>query len=44
MPAALSLADVQQSWDTRDPQFVQTLSQLVTQTDPKPETPIRDAR
>lgn len=42
MPAALSLADVQQSWDTRDPQFVQLLSQLATQTDPKPETPIRD--
>ncbi len=42
MPSALSLADVQQSLDTRDPQFVQLLSQLVTQTDPKPETPIRD--
>lgn len=42
MASALSLADVQQSWDSRDPQFVQLLSQLVTQTDPKPETPIRD--
>ncbi len=42
MPAALALADVQQSWDTRDPQFVQLLSQFSTQSDPTPETPIRD--
>ena len=41
MPA-LSLADVQQSWDSRDPQFVQLLAQLSTQSDPEPTTPIRD--
>ncbi len=38
----LSLADVRQSWDTRDPQFVKLLGQLVTQDDPEPKEPIRD--
>jgi hypothetical protein len=42
MPNTLSLADVQQSWNTRDPQFIRLLSQLSTQSEPTPETPIRD--
>ena len=42
MASALSLADVQQSWESHDPQFVQLLSQLATQSDPEPKAPIRD--
>ena len=42
MAATLTLDAVKLAWERRDPQFPELVATLSTQTDPTPETPIRE--
>ena len=41
MSANLKLDDVRKAWNARDPDLPAIVTNLVTQSDPEPETPIR---